>query len=156
MRFKVRAQWRRQDGTVVGVADDVAAGDACEALLSAWPTDADRPCSAVTITIEPIRTAIKEVPSAAQDDTRPADEHAAALLDRLRSEAAQLEPSARGHVSMAYPAVLNAYNDVIARLGWQPAPWTRVSRALRRLTNGRKRYVNAGGGKLVVYDIPLS
>jgi hypothetical protein len=53
-RYRVRAAWRRANGSLTCVVTEVNAGDACEALLAAWPKNADRPCTHAEITITPL------------------------------------------------------------------------------------------------------
>ncbi len=78
---------------------------------------------------------------------RTAAEHAMALLCRLQSDAETV-----GVVE--YDIVHDVYVDMLIELGWDARPWQRVSPELRKLTGGRKRYVNRRGGKVLVFDIP--
>ncbi len=80
---------------------------------------------------------------------RAAAEHAMALLARLQAE---IETTG----AVTYEAVTDVYGDLLIEMGWAPRPWAQVSRELRALTGGRKRYVNkpGGAGKQLVFDIP--
>ena len=167
MKFRVRATWRRQDGIEVGVADDIEAGDACEALLAAWPVEGDRPVTHASITIEPAglagggKRSHKQARTAPRHDSRlPAGQdaryHAAALLAHLQAGLPGAAARAGATAALAYPAMRGAYDDMIAERGWLPAPWMRLSREFRLLTGSRKRYINGEAGKVLMFDVPLT
>lgn len=76
-----------------------------------------------------------------------ATEHATALLQRLQEDAATVGV-------VAYEVIADVYTDLLIERQWAPRAWKKVSCELRRLTGGRKRYVNRNGRKVLVFDIP--